>query len=187
MVNRLDQVSLADFIEICAGNYTAVGHDETIASKLIADYNEIVNEREVKSKIADMAVYEKARCKLGLLAVCKDLITMFNDVDKVRECFEIAKFPPQTDKKAYLAFIEREMAAVRLVIKRWEKNHENGEKEEEVGERNVRSEFSSQIASLMAFFKMSIDLNNTNAMVYAHLVAQAHKQSDEMQKSLKKK
>ncbi len=37
----------------------------------------------------------------------------------------------------------------------------------------IRASFDSEIAFIMTFFKMSIDLNNTNAAVYANIFHQA--------------
>lgn len=182
----LDKISLADFIELCDGNYDSVGGDNKVALSLIGDYNEIVNKEGVTAKVLDQYTYEKARCKIGLLAVCRDLLTMFDAKDSVDEAFTLAKMQTYATKEKYIKFIDSEMARQKLNIKRWEKKHEDDVKEEVSEKRNVRDEFSSQIASIMAFFKMSIDIHTTNAMVYAHLVNQAHRQSVEMQKEINK-
>ena len=86
MIERLNQISLIDFIELSCGNYVCLLSDEKsapeselkeIASKLIIEYRSIVNPSGMKAVIMDKEDMVKERAKLLSLRICQTLVSVF--------------------------------------------------------------------------------------------------------------
>ena len=93
MIERLNQISLSDFIDISCGEYLCLlsenesKSEEELkerASKLIIDYRNINNPSGVKALILDKEDIMKERTHLLLLRICQTLIAVCS-FDEVRE------------------------------------------------------------------------------------------------------
>lgn len=183
MIERLNQISLNDFIEISCGNYHClISPEESLsdeqlkerASKFIIDYRSIVNPAGMKALIMDKEDLVKEQSKLLLLKVCKNLIAV-DSYDQVRGIFQFMKVDIcNLDDNQVKEKLEYMLRTATFEHKRNEERRleENRESKKSTPEE-IRASFDSEIAFLMTFFKMSIDLNNTNAAVYANIVHQA--------------
>ena len=162
MIERLNQITLNDFIELSCGNYACLLSDcksvsestlKEMASKLIIEYRSIVNPSGMQAMIMDKEDMVKERAKLLSLRICQTLVSLgfYDDVRQVLDQLNSAIFE--------------------------QKRNEERRSEEHKGSKatpeQIRSSFDAEIAFLMTFFKMSIDSRVINAAVYANIVHQA--------------
>uniref|UniRef100_UPI0025ACABA2 hypothetical protein n=1 Tax=Bacteroides congonensis TaxID=1871006 RepID=UPI0025ACABA2 len=94
MIERLNQITLNDFIELSCGNYACLLSDrefvsestlKEIASKLLIEYRSIVNPSSMKAMIMDKEDMVKERAKLLSLRICQALVFLgfYDDVRQV--------------------------------------------------------------------------------------------------------
>ena len=93
MIERLNQISLNDFIELSCGSYNCLLFDgeaateeelKERATKLIVNYRNIVNPSGMKAMLLDKEDIVKERAKLLSLRICQTLVSI-NCYDDVRE------------------------------------------------------------------------------------------------------
>lgn len=182
MIERLNQISLSDFIELSCGNYNcllsdseSVSDDELkkIASKLITDYRNISNPTAMKALIIEKEDLVKEQSKLLSLRICQTLISI-NCYEDVRDILALLDIDIRRMNNEQLqSKIDYMIHSALFMLKR---NNEIRQEEYKVTKstpEEIRSSFDSEIAFLMTFFKMNIDVYKTNAAVYANIVHQA--------------
>lgn len=182
MIERLNQISLSDFIELSCGNYNcllsdseSVSDDELkkIASKLITDYRNISNPTAMKALIIEKEDLVKEQSKLLSLRICQTLISI-NCYEDVRDILALLDVDIRRMNNEQLqSKIDYMIHSALFMLKR---NNEIRQEEYKVTKstpEEIRSSFDSEIAFLMTFFKMNIDVYKTNAAVYANIVHQA--------------
>ena len=85
MIERLNQITLNDFIELSCGNYACLLSDcksmsestlKEMASKLLVEYRSIVNPSSMKAMIMDKEDMLKERAKLLSLRICQALVSL---------------------------------------------------------------------------------------------------------------
>ena len=166
MIERLNQITLNDFIELSCGNYACLLSDrefvsestlKEIASKLLIEYRSIVNPSNMKAMVMDKEDMLKERAKLLSLRICQTLVSLgfYDDVRQVLEQLNVdsrnMSDEQVTSKIDYLfhsAIFEQ---------KRNEERRSEEHKGNKVTPEQIRSSFDAEIAFLMTFFKMSID------------------------------
>ncbi|MDD3038818.1 hypothetical protein [Bacteroides sp.] len=183
MIERLNQISLNDFIEISCGNYHCLlssgesASDVQLkerASKLIIDYRSIVSPTGMKALLMDKEDLTKENAKLLLLKICKNLIAI-NSYSEVRDIFQIMDVDVRNmDDKQVKEKLDYMLHTAIFEHKRNEERRagEIGSTKKNTPEE-IRSSFDAEIAFLMTYFKMNIDGNTINAAVYANIVHQA--------------
>lgn len=182
MIERLNQISLSDFIDISCGEYLCLlsenesKSDEELkerASKLIIDYRNITNPSGVKALILDKEDIMKERTHLLLLRICQTLIAVcsFDEVREVLMQMEVnahnmdnEQLKSKLDYMLHIAIFEQ---------KRNEERRVEEHSEKKATPEQIRSTFDSEIAFLMTYFKMNIDVHAVSAAVYANIVHQA--------------
>ncbi|WP_270289209.1 hypothetical protein [Bacteroides thetaiotaomicron] len=182
MIERLNQISLSDFIDISCGEYLCLlsenesKSEEELkerASKLIIDYRNITNSSGVKALILDKEDIMKERTRLLLLRICQTLIAVcsFDEVREVLMQMEVnahnmdnEQLKSKLDYMLHIAIFEQ---------KRNEERRVEEHSEKKATPEQIRSTFDSEIAFLMTYFKMNIDVHAVSAAVYANIVHQA--------------
>lgn len=182
MIERLNQISLNDFIELSCGNYDCLNSDGDLisqevlkerASKLIVDYRSIVNPSGMQALLLDKEELMKMNAKVLSLRICQSLISI-NSIDDVREVLLL--FEVDAQKMSDEEIISKVNYMLHSVIFELKRNKERHQEEGEGGkatEEQIRSSFDTEIAFLMTYFKMNIDPRLINASVYANIVHQA--------------
>lgn len=182
MIERLNQISLNDFIELSCGNYDCLNSDGELnsqevlkerASKLIVDYRSIVNPSGMQALLLDKEELMKMNAKVLSLRICQSLISI-NSIDDVREVLLL--FEVDAQKMSDEEIISKVNYMLHSVIFELKRNKERHQEEGEGGkatEEQIRSSFDTEIAFLMTYFKMNIDPRLINASVYANIVHQA--------------
>ena len=143
------------------------------ARSLIASYRFIADEPGMRALIADKEESVKLKMKVFFLRICNMLVLQeeFADVrlllsmidedvtgidndtlhDKVAELLRYATFEQQRNEEAH-------------------KKSESGAKPSD----NIRSYYDAEIAFIMTYVKMNIDMHHINAAVYANIVNQVN-------------
>lgn len=182
MIERLNQISLNDFIELSCGNYNCLLFDgeaateeelKERATKLIVDYRNIVNPSGMKALILDKEDLVKERARLLSLRICQTLISI-NCFDDVREVLKLFDVDTRNMSEEQLIFkIDNMLRSAIFEQKRNEERRKEEGEEKKATPEQIRSSFDTEIAFLMTYFKMNIDSRIINAAVYANIVHQA--------------
>lgn len=177
MIERLNQLSLAKFIDLLCGDNSVllVSGDNTSddelkerSSKFIIEYKTIVNPSGMKASIIDREDMIKINTKILLLRICQTLIAL-NCHDDVRDVLSLNLMAnEQIGIK-----VERLLSEALFEQKRSNEIRSGEKKDEKPAPEQIRSSFDAEIAFMMTYFKMNIDVNITNAAVYANIVHQA--------------
>lgn len=182
MKSRLNEITLAQLIELLCGNYFVLSDGDEVkeselqerARSLIASYRFIADKPGMRALIADKEESVKSKMKVFFLRICNMLVLQeeFADVrsllsmidedvtgidndtlhDKVAELLRYATFEQQRDEEAH-------------------KKSESGDK---TSPDNIRSYYDAEIAFIMTYVKMNIDMHRINAAVYANIVNQVN-------------
>lgn len=181
MKTRLNELSLSQFIELVCGN-TAVLADENemidkytlndVASDMVMSYRLITDSANVKARMLEQEDFIKLKSRILVLHICENLID-YNAFDDVRYLLGLLD--------EYVLDIEdgelRDKVDELLRISLFEEHRNQDMKENESSPRQspdkIRDFFDAEVAFLMTFFKMNIDMNVINASVYANIVHQA--------------
>lgn len=182
MIERLNQVSLNDFVEISCGNYHCLLSPGELpsdielqehAAKLIIDYRSIVNPAGMTALLMDKEDIEKEKAKLLLLRICKNLIAI-DSYSEVRDMFQIMNVDVQKlDDNQVKGKLDYMLHTAIFEHKRNEERRAGDRDLKKNTPEEIRSSFDAEIAFLMTYFKMNIDKNTINAAVYANIVHQA--------------
>ena len=161
---RLDDICLADFIDIACGAFVA------------PDIATFAIEHGCSSLTVFIDVVPKGTF-VGLAAVFVEFLfplrhTIADDLGRQR----VAKM----DRDALLSFVEKELRSVQFGIERRAAKKANDVRQN--GDVDVRAGFSREIAWVMSHYKMSIDTRIVSASVYANLVRRASEEVKAMAK-----
>lgn len=182
MIERLNQISLNDFIELSCGNYDCLLSGDysapeselrEMASKLIVEYRSIVNPSGMQALILDKEDLVKERARLLSLRICQTLISI-NCYDDVREVLKLFGVDTRNmSEEQLISKIDNMLRSAIFEQKRNEERRKEEGEEKKATPEQIRSSFDTEIAFLMTYFKMNIDSRIINAAVYANIVHQA--------------
>lgn len=182
MIERLNQITLSDFIELSCGNYACLLSDcksmsestlKEIASKLLVEYRSIVNPSNMKAMVMDKEDMLKERAKLLSLRICLALVSLgfYDDVRQVLGQLNVDT--RNMSDEQVISKIDYLLHSAIFEQKRNEERRSEEHKGSKATPEQIRSSFDAEIAFLMTFFKMSIDSRVISAAVYANIVHQA--------------
>lgn len=182
MIDRLNQLSLSDFIDISCGEYSCLlSKNESIseeelkerASKMIIDYRNITNPSGVKALILDKEDIMKESVRLLLLRICRTLISIdcFNEVRKI--LIKLGVKAQDMDNVQLKSKLDYMLHTTIFEQKRNVERRSEELLEKKVTPAEIRSSFDSEIAFLTTHFRMNIDVHIISAAVYANMVHQA--------------
>lgn len=194
MKTRLNQLTMAEFIDLHCGDCSVLLEngehipEEELKKKttdLIFEYRNIVDPVGVKSTLLEYEEALRSNTKIVFFQVCKKLVSI-NAIDEVKEIlmtYGINLTSATNEKVAQV--VEQEL---KTAFHNKERNDAIRESTEEDGLNTpdkIRASYDAEIASLMGFYKMSIDIHNISAAVYANLLVQAVKSMQELKKKIK--
>lgn len=176
MITTLSRLSMFDFIELLCGNREVLMEEgdndsmlENVASELIYQYQCIVNPSGVESEILYKEEKIKIKYRITIAKILKALISI-NAVDDVVGLLSEMGITG-IEREKIPARIDRMIAEAEYMKKRIDDNsHTSGKKNTP---DDIRTSFDREIAFLMTYFKMNIDIRNITAGVYANMVHQA--------------
>lgn len=181
---RLDQLTIGQFIDIICGERECIGDTEQSLTirNLIMEFKSIVDPSGLRVYLSNLEEIGKAKLSILTYQICENLMNLhqYDDVRKIlNECGLSASTMPESRLAAEVkSRIER---AKNTLVKIEEEMNE--EKAEDV---DIRKEFDSQTAALMAYFKFQIDIDTMSASIYAHLVARHNREIKAQLATMKK-
>lgn len=181
MIERLNQLSLSQFIELsCGDNSVLLESGGSItdallkarASELMIEYKSIVNPSSMKALLNSKEEITKECVNILLLRICKALVAL-NAYDDVRDVLatlsiDLRKVPDEQIKSRVETMLHSA-----LFLQKKNDEMRSSEKGENPTSDQIRSSFYAEIAFMMTYFKMNIDVHSINAAVYANIVHQA--------------
>ncbi|MBR1467342.1 MAG: hypothetical protein IJ606_01785 [Bacteroidaceae bacterium] len=180
MKQRLDQYTIAQFIDIISGDLSSIDADgeaaAKIASSLVEQYNVAADPVSAKAQLSSHEKDSKNDAKIKLYRILLNLINVFGAYDEVRDILCLAKQGnvAKREDKSLKSKIEQMLRTEEALQERSE-NEKRGNDTQDVAE-SVRASFDSQTARLMAHFKFSISHETMSASIYANLVKMACKE-----------
>lgn len=192
MKTRLNQLTMAEFIDLHCGDCSVLLEngehipEEELKKKttdLIFEYRNIVDPVGVKSTLLEYEEALRDNTKIVFFQVCKKLVSI-NAIDEVKEILMMygINLTSATNEKV-AQVIEQELKTALHNKERNDATRENREEDESLNTPDkIRASYDAEIASLMGFYKMSIDIHNISAAVYANLLVQAVKSMQELKK-----
>lgn len=181
MIERLNQLSLYDFIELSCGDCSVllspgeeIGEVELKkrSSDLIIEYKRITNPSGLNSVLMDREDMVKERTRVLLFKLCVSLITI-GAYEDVRETLAMLSYDMKSmSDEQVKSKVEELLRSALFELKRSDEIRSDNKTEKATPEQ-IRSSFDTEIAFVMTFFKMNIDVRNISAAVYANIVHQA--------------
>lgn len=162
MIERLNQITLNDFIELSCGNYACLLSDrgsvsestlKEMASKLIIEYRSIVNPSGMQAMIMDKEDMVKERAKLLSLRICQTLVSLgfYDDVRQVLDQLNVDT--RNMSDEQVISKIDYLLHSAIFEQKRNEERRSEEHKGSKATPEQIRSSFDAEIAFLMTFFK----------------------------------
>lgn len=174
MKNRLDQYTMAQFIDIVCGDFSHIDAElkdaRGIAESLIQQYNETSDPVASKVRLVENEKFGKSEAKVAFYNILLNIINVYGAYNDVRELLNSAHFTniSRRDDAGMKAKIEQLLRSEESNLLRLKK-----EREEDASlrhEEDTRASFDKQTAALMVHFKMPISHETISASVYANLV-----------------
>lgn len=179
MIERLNQLSLAQFIELsCGDNSVLLEENENasekemkqLASRFILEYRTLMNPTGVKAIMAEKENALKIDARIFLLKLCKSLCIL-EGYEQVREALK-ESLPANLTNDRLKKSVENMLHEAEFYKKRTEDMAVADNPA--INENAIRASFDSEIAFVMTYFKMQIDIHTINAAVYANIVQRAN-------------
>jgi len=184
MKKRLDQYTMAQFIDIACGDYSCIeagGEDvKSVAESLIGQYNDVTDPTSAKVRLLEGKKIAQNKGRTILLRILLNLINVYGAYDEVREILAIIGVVGGMDDETVKENVEQMLRSEESLTERMRRELDK-DKMEEVPEDEIRSSFDRQTAMLMAHFKFAISHETITASVYANLVDMACKQQRQQQ------
>lgn len=191
MIERLEQLTVSQFIDLVSGDTSVLCPENEIVSptklamamrNIIFEYKEIADEGGIKSYLSTAEDLISARISSVIFRMCDNLV-LLKQYARAREVMEAygINVNPMSDERL-VAEIKSRIAKAKSTIERIESEI----RAENYESQNIRREFDAQAAALMSYFKFQIDTSTMKATVYAHLVAQHNREVKAKIAALKK-
>ena len=180
-MKTLSSVLMSDFIEMSCGHYDVLREDGENVSKedlvkkaneLSYEYKNVINPSACKAAIMVSKKETERKGRIALFRLCVTLLAIGSEEDVRSVLANVMNVSVPAD--VLKSKIEGELQRLLFEQKRYEEKKEKPE--ESKSEQDIRAMFDKEIASLMVFFKMGIDIHTISAGVYANLVNQAYMQ-----------
>lgn len=178
MKTKLNELSMADFISLSCGDTSVLLDDndttdkavlEHIRSELIADYKTITNPSGMKAVLLDKEDESKLKAKILMFRICSALCS-FGDYNLAGSVMNEYESGYSKKGEQMEADINKRLREAEFMLKRI-----SSSKDPYVPptEKEIRDSFDKEIAGIMTYFKMPLDIHKTSASVYANIVHQA--------------
>lgn len=191
MKTKLEQLTIADFIELLVGDMRPICENENeksnkdlekIRRNIIFEYREIIEIGSTKSYIINNKELLHSKATLAILEVCRLLMSL----EEYRKCREILtsidiNVVGKSNSQLNNLIISRIGRSKRIIEKLQD------ETTLDVDPEQIRKSFDEQTAAMMAHFKFQIDMTTMKATVYAHLVARQNREIKAQMSAFRKK
>lgn len=176
MIERLDELTMKQFIDMNCGKLDVLGSGSPFElavkrEQLLVEYRAIVDNPGLMAMVTSHEFEIKAKGRVVLYKICRNLIDI-KAYDEVRSILDIYGIHGEDNEKIgtqISSLLKRSEFEYKRILE-----HKDTEIAEPISEKSIRDGYAAEIASIMAYYKMPLDINNVSASVYAHLVAQAN-------------
>lgn len=192
MIDKLEKLTLSQFVDMVCGDTDVLLSRHEIANSnkiaiavrdIVLEYREIADPGGVRSYLNRVEQWVKAKIDVIIFTMCLNLAT-FNQYDNVREILDSYGLSAsgwndgrvEGTVKAKLEQAKRELSTL-------EEENSNTE----IERNNIRAQFDTQTAALMAYFRFQIDPATIKASIYANLVARHNREIKAQMAALNKK
>lgn len=183
MKTKLHELSISQFIDLICGEKTVLlengekAPDEVLhqfSTDIISSYRLITDNANLKSQLMDKEDNIKLKIRIVILIMCQNLVNC-KAYDEVRTLLELIDENAQHLDNSDLSSKLEELLRFALFeqLRNEEKKSEDADSDSRPSADDIRSSFYAEVAFLMTYFKMNIDMNVVNAMIYANMVHQA--------------
>lgn len=183
MKTKLHELSISQFINLICGDKTVLlengekAPDEVLhqfSTDIISSYRLITDNANLKSQLMDKEDNIKLKIRIVILIMCQNLVNC-KAYDEVRTLLELIDENAQHLDNSDLSSKLEELLRFALFEqhRNEEKKSEDAASDSRPSADDIRSSFYAEVAFLMTYFKMNIDMNVVNAMIYANMVHQA--------------
>jgi len=186
MIERLDQLTLADLIEVSCGNTDMLGYEDKVAginaaNRIIMEYMSIAQPQAAKMRLTEGEEIAKLRMREKCLKICQ-LLCDLGRPERVKDVLLELGVSEEFLKDGHAIEVRCQamLDEVRYEIKRAEEGKEKEQKE--TSPEKTRKAWYSEIAFVMSMLKTSIDPATLNAAIYANLVHSASERSKTLAK-----
>lgn len=193
MKERLDQLTLAEFIELSCGNAKVllekheVPNEEKmvkLAANLMGEYKTIASPNKAKIDLIDaedgQKLYMKEKCARILVMLC-EMKHPEMAVEILAE-LDIDTSSLTSDEKIK-SRCQALLNEAKYDLERFKESQEEKKKDKPKDNvTRIRDSWNKEIAYVMATLRMSIDPATTNTAIYANLVHQAEVRAKQMAK-----
>ena len=194
MKERLDQLTLAEFIELSCGNSKVllekheVGNDESmlkLAASLMNEYKSIASPTKAKMDLIDAEdgakLVMKEKCARILVMLCTQGHAEMTV--EILEELDIDTSSLDTPEKIKVR-CEALLNEAKYDLERFEEQQKDKESKGSKKDANsIRKAWNSEIAYVMSTLRMPIDIHSTSAAIYANLVRQAGERAKALAKA----
>ena len=175
MKEKLEQLTLSQFVDLVSGNIRVLlGKLEianpikiaTVTRNIVLEYRAIADPSGTDSYFKYVEDWIKAKMNVLLFTMCSNLV-LLNQYGRVRDILENYGLSVSgwTDCRVS-GTIQAKLAMSQRELDNLEEENDKAMNERE----NIRAQFDSQTATLMAHFKFQIDPATIKATLYANLV-----------------
>lgn len=187
MIERLDQLTLQDLIEVSCGNIKPLGCEDELegiklANRLVSEYLFIAQPTRAKMHLVE----SEDIAKLVMREKCLKILKLLCDLGHPEKAKEIlldlgVSESHLKDNEAIALRCKAMLDDVRFELRRAQEAKEENPMPNQSPEQ-LRKGWYSEIAFVMSTLKMSFDPGTMNAAVYANLVHQAVERSKQLAK-----
>lgn len=182
-IERLDQLTMVQFMDIACGDYMILGGDAVKAAELIDAFHLISDPAGYHALLCEKVESARRRAKILLYSYLLALLSL-DAVDEVRAILvdvgktRASRMEPDGMRLQVEQFLRSEKAALERAGQE--------KKDEPQDAKQLRAYFYTEVSVLMRHFKMPIDLHVTNAEVYANLRRQADEDAKAMRAAMRR-
>jgi hypothetical protein len=181
-IERLDQLTMVQFMDIACGDYKMLGGDKVKAAELIGAFHRISDPAGYQVILQEKIEDARRKARILLFSVMLTLLSLDAEDDVRKLLEEIGKTrASRTEPEKMRMMVEQFLRSERAAQERAENEQR---KEEQPDARKLRSDFYTEESVLMRHFKMAIELNSINAEVYANLRHQADEDAKAMRAAM---
>ena len=181
-IERLDQLTMVQFMDIACGDYKMLGGDKVKAAELIGAFHRISDPAGYQVILQEKIEDARRKARILLFSVMLTLLSLDAEDDVRKLLEEIGKTrASRMEPEKMRVMVEQFLRSERAAQERAEKERE---KEEQPDARKLRADFYTEVSVLMRHFKMAIELNSINAEVYANLRHQADEDAKAMRAAM---
>lgn len=183
MKSRLNELTLAEFIELLCGNYRIILNEheevedaeiEERAHSLITSYRFIADKAGMKVMLVIKEDAVKCKMRIFFLRICTMLV-MQGAYDEVHSLLAmIDEDATEADNNSLQDRVDELLRYAIFEQHRSEETRNETANGNKPSSDDIRAYYDAEIAFIMTYVKMTIDMHTINAAVYANIVNQVN-------------